>query len=70
MGIHELPILVPSSNQALPVEAGMSAASALLQRVAGPGARRMGGRDPQLQFTYDAAIPEPSLVAADPIAQL
>ena len=48
----------------------MSAASSLLQRVVGLGARRMGGRDPQQQFVYDAATPGPSLVAAGPIAQL
>ena len=48
----------------------MSAASSLLQRVVGLGARRMGGRDPQQQFVYDAATPGPSLVAACPIAQL
>ncbi len=47
----------------------MSVVSSLLQRVAGLGTRRMGGRDPQLQFAYDAVTPGPSLVAAGPIAQ-
>ena len=48
----------------------MSVVSSLLQRVVGLGTRRMGDRDPPLQFAYDAVTPGPSLVAAGPIAQL